>query len=339
MTMASDPTISVVICTHNRAAALRETLVSLGKVRVRHAWKVELLVVDNASTDDTAAVVRDAKLPNMEVGYFFEPKKGKSNALNSALARTRGELILFTDDDVSIAESWMEQMVSTFAQLGCDAAVGKITLAPHLERPWMNRRHLWWLASPDAQPAATPELIGANMGFRRSVLQRVPGYDPELGPGALGLGEEALFGGQLVEAGFKIGYAERAAVVHAPDASRLKRSDWLDLARKHGRQEAYIDYHWNHIGIAAPRLKWVWNLLKLGTRRLLQPPPALNAEGCPDWEMCYARDVEKLRHYCVERRRPRNYARRGLVKLNGEPRMNGALGTGSALEASKVAVR
>ena len=337
--MASDPTISVVICTHNRAAALRETLVSLGKVRVRHAWKAELLVVDNASTDDTAAAVREAKLPNMEVGYFFEPQKGKSNALNAALAHTRGELILFTDEDVTIAENWMEQMVAAFAQLSCDAAVGKITLAPHLVRPWMNRRHLWWLASPDAQPAGTPELIGANMGFRRAVLQRVPGYDPELGPGALGLGEEALFGGQLMAAGFKIGYAEYAAVVHAPDASRLKRGDWLDLARKHGRQEAYIEHHWSHVRISAPWLRWVWNSLKLAARRLLQPPPALEAEGCSDWEMCYARDVEKYRHFCIERRRPRNYTLRGLSKLGAKPGVDTSVVAGAALNEGGVVGR
>lgn len=316
--MAADPTISVVICTQNRAAALRETLISLGKVRVRHAWKAELLVVDNGSTDNTATVVREAKLPNLEVNYFFEPRKGKSNALNAALARTRGELILFTDDDVTIAESWIEEMISAFAQQGCDAAVGKITLAPHLVRPWMNRRHYWWLACPDAQPAGTPELIGANMAFRRAVLERVPGYDPELGPGALGLGEEALFGGQLLAAGLKIGHADRASVVHAPDASRLKRRDWLDLARKHGRQEAYIEYHWKHVAPSAPKLRWLLNSLKLGVRRLLQRPPAMDAEGCSDWEMCYARDVEKLRHFCVESSRPRNYALHGLIKLKGQ---------------------
>lgn len=336
--MASDPTISVVICTQNRASALRETLASLAKVHVRHAWQAELLVVDNGSTDDTAAVVREAKLPNLAVNYFFEPHKGKSNALNAALARTKGDLLLFTDDDVTVAENWMEQWVTAFAQLGCDAAVGKITLAPHLVRPWMNRRHMWWLACPDAQPTATPELIGANMALRRGVLQRVPGYDPELGPGALGLGEEALFGGQLVAAGFKIGYAERAAVVHAPDASRLKRRDWLDLARKHGRQEAYIEYHWNHVVPGALWLKSVWNSLKLGGRRLLQPPPALDAEGCSEWEMCYVRDLEKLRHFRVERRRPHNYALRGLVKLEGKlagdiaPAAGAILKTGGAAQ-------
>jgi len=316
--MAADPTISVIVCTRNRAAALRETLASFAKVHVHHVWKAELLVVDNGSTDDTASVVRDAKLPNLEVNYFFEPRKGKSNALNAALPRTRGELILFTDDDVTVGENWMEHWVAAFAQQGCDAAVGKITLAPHIMRSWMNRRHTWCLAAPDAQPVGNPELIGANMAFRRSVLQRVPAYDPELGPGALGLGEEALFGAQLVAAGLKIGYAERAAAIHAPDASRLKRRDWLDMSRKQGQQEAYREYHWNHINPGAPRLRWVWNSLKLGVRRLVQRPAALDAEGCSDWEMCYVREVEKQRQFCIERRRPRNYALHGLVKLGGK---------------------
>lgn len=337
--MSQAPTISIVICTRNRAAALRQTLASLGRVRVRAEWKPELLVVDNASSDDSAVVVREAKLSNLEVVYFHEPRPGKSNALNAALARTRGDLILFTDDDVDMAADWLEQMVAAFAELGCDAAVGRITLAPHLHRSWMNRRHSWWLACPDEQPAGTPELIGANMGFRRAVLQRVAGYDPELGPGALGLGEEALFGGQLVQAGFKIGYAFRAQVVHAPDASRLKRCDWLDLARKHGRQEAYIDYHWHHVTGSCRWLRWLWVSAKLHLRRVLQPPPKLDEEGCPDWEMCYAADVEKFRQQAIEQRRPRNYARHGLIKLAGERGPAAERTSGLAFDAKKAAVR
>lgn len=310
---------SILICTCNRSSALRQTLETLRKVRVPAGLKAEVIVVDNASTDDTAAVVRSVTFPNMAARYVYEGKRGKSNALNTGLAMAQSEIILFTDDDVFIPEDWLEQMAACFGNDQCDAVVGKITLAPELQRPWLSERQKLWLACVDFQSNGSTALIGANMGFRRSVLERVPAYDPELGPGALGLGEESLFGSQLVEAGFKIKFAPTAVVVHFPEKSRLKRSQWLDTARKKGRQEAYIQYHWEHADISAPRLKWLWYQIKLHARRIFQPPPPLDSEGCPAWEMSYVTHIEMCKQFLVESRRVRNYSKWGLLKRNLKP--------------------
>jgi hypothetical protein len=56
--------------------------------------------------------------------------------------------------------------------------------------------------------------------------------------------------------------------------------------------------------------------MKLKLRRWFQPPPPLEAEGCPRWEWSYVREMAFYRQYCIERRRPRNYTKRGLEKLN-----------------------
>jgi len=277
---------------------------------------VELIVVDNASSDETPAAVESAELPGIDVRYMYEGNRGKGHALNRGLANARGDLILFTDDDVVVAEDWLEQMVVALCGGGCDAATGEIALAPHLARPWLSPTHRWWLASSAGAQLheGHRELIGANMGFRRAVLERVPQFDAELGPGALGLGEDTLFGWQLVQAGFKIQYTTQARAVHQLDASRLRRRNWLNEARKHGRTEAYQLYHWEHGAIAAPRLRWLsfWSKLQLG--RLLQRPPGLDEEGCPRWEMSYVQNMEICKQFMIERRRPRNYSRRGLVK-------------------------
>jgi glucosyl-dolichyl phosphate glucuronosyltransferase len=324
--MASDLSISVILCTRNRASGLEYALAALGNVKVPAKWKVEVIVVDNASTDNTAAVAQNAKLQKMEVRYLFEPKKGKANALNSGLAQAQSEIILFIDDDVLVAEDWLEQIVAPLLNNKCDAVTGQITLAPELMRSWMTPMHRWWLASSiDAQAhGGSRELIGANMGFRRSVLKRVPAFDPELGPGARGLGEDTLFGWQLVEAGFKIEYVPQAAIIHQLDSSRLRRFYWIDDARKRGRTEAYMTYHWEHLGIKNPRLVWLFFWIKLWIERFFKPLPKLEDEGCPRWEMGYIWRMELCKQFCLDRQHPRNYTRRGLVKNKPSQNASGA---------------
>jgi hypothetical protein len=69
----------------------------------------------------------------------------------------------------------------------CDVVVGPIALAENLFRPWISVGYKGFLAVFDFESGPL-EMVGANAGFRRSVLERVPAFDPELGPGALGLG-------------------------------------------------------------------------------------------------------------------------------------------------------
>ena len=312
----SERWVSIIVCSCNRAAALKNTLEALGKIRLPSELSTELLVVDNGSTDDTAGIVKNSILRNMQVRYLFEARKGQCYARNAGLASARGDIILFTDDDVTPREDWAMEMIRPLLDGTCDAVTGQITLAPNLKRQWLTPAHRWWLASShDAKPHnGIRELIGANMGFRRSVLDRVPVFDTELGPGALGFGDDTLFGWQLSEAGVRIGDAPSAGVIHHLAPSRLRRTEWLSAARSRGRSQAYMRYHWEHSDIQYPRLRQLYYFIKLKLRRLVQRPPPLENEGCPLWEMSYVLQIEKCRQFRLERRRPRNYGRHGLTK-------------------------
>lgn len=304
---------SVIISSSNRAVALENTLRTFGEVVIPPGWDAELIVVDNASKDHTAKVVRECQLKNFAVRYLYEGRAGKSNALNAGVAAAQGEALLFTDDDVAPAKDWLEKIATPILNGEYEGVIGKIQLAENLSRPWIKQDHEMALAAFDANGRQVTELIGANMGLHRSVFQRIPGFDPELGPGTSGFGEETLLSWQMTQAGLRLGSVS-AAVVHHPDVSRLLRTEWLKGARRRGSSLAYILHHWQHGEVKQPLVRYYYLSAKLAFRRLLQPPPALNEEGCPPWEMSYVAEMAMCRQFLQECRRPRNYARHGLKK-------------------------
>jgi len=307
--------VSVIICTRNRAASLDRTLASLEEVIIPAGRSCEILVVDNGSTDQTAKVVREHSSARIPLRYVSESAPGLSRARNAGLAAAQGEIILFTDDDVAPAKDWLEKMSRPLLERECDGAVGRVELAKEVCRPWMTKTHKGGLAFFDGPGDRPLEFLGANMGFHRSVLERVPAFDPEIGAGALGVFEDTLFSWQLVEAGFRLRYIPEASVTHYPDPERLKYRHALAASRTFGASKAYILHHWRHENVSLPRLRNCYYGFKLGLCRLLKPPRPLDAEGIAPWEMNYVAEIEKNRQFLIERRRPRNYSKRGLWKL------------------------
>ncbi len=302
---------SIIICTRNRADNLAKTLASFDGLAVPAGLQAEMLVVDNNSTDHTVAVLRQHQAGKIPLRYLLQTSPGKSRCLNAALAASSSELLLFTDDDVVPAKDWLQQLTEPLLHRKCDGVAGRVDLAEDLRRPWMTKNHLLVLAVFDGQPL---QFVGANMCLHRSVLDRVPEFDRELGPGALGFGEETLFSWQMAEAGLCLEYNPKASVIHHPELSRLLRSSWLSNGRKHGASLAYLKHHWLHEKLPSPRLRYFYLALKLRLRRSLQPPTPLQADGIAAWEMSYVGEMEMCRQYQIERRRSRNYSKRGLRK-------------------------
>jgi glycosyltransferase involved in cell wall biosynthesis len=164
--------VSIIICTCNRAAFLRETLAALGELHVPSEYSCEVLLLDNASTDDTARVVQECALPNMALRYILEPQRGKCRALNRGLEAAGGDIILFTDDDVRPPRDWVAGMCAPIAG-GEMVAAGGVRIAPHLQRPWMQELHRIWMASTEHLTRDAPEsAVGANFAFSRRVLEK-----------------------------------------------------------------------------------------------------------------------------------------------------------------------
>ncbi len=309
--------VSIIICTRNRASSLARTLDALGRVTIPANMTGEILVVDNASTDDTAAIVAGAQGdPRMPVRYLREPCGGQSYARNTGLAAANGNIIVFTDDDVIPAADWLVKLCFPISSGEADAVTGRIRLAPHLEHSWMTDYHRAWLASTDSlDPKDPSRMIGANMAFSRAVLAKVPAFDPELGPGAIGFGDDTLFSLQLRQAGYRIAAALNAEVEHHFDERRLANSQWLENARKMGRTDAYLSYHWENADWVNPRR----HLLKAAVRRFMAFDALLPRAHPPERLLLATRHLHACLQYLRERRRSRNYTTRGLVRLVPDP--------------------
>jgi glycosyltransferase involved in cell wall biosynthesis len=256
--------VSILICTKDRAAALRDTLSSLARVAVPRGWKVELLVVDNGSRDGTREVVQGARFGFGTPRIESEIVPGVASARNRCLDKATGEVLLWTDDDVRLPRDWIEKMVRPIQEGRMDAVAGGVCLAFGRKREWMGRCLRSWLASSEGLSDGRPgRMIGANMAFHRRVLSSKVRFDPVLGPGALGMGEETLFSYQIEKCGFVIGSAFDVVVEHAFDCGRLCPSGFAKLAYSMGRSEAYIAHHWHGVDTRGAFWKRADALLRL----------------------------------------------------------------------------
>ncbi|MEO7099854.1 MAG: glycosyltransferase family A protein [Luteolibacter sp.] len=306
---------SIIIVTRNRAEDLKHTLQAMRHVVVPEGLKAEILVVDNGSSDETAAVVKSCEPGNIPVRYTIEPRPGQTHGRNRGLAETHGQMILFTDDDVRPPPDWLSGMCEPLAEGKADAASGGVRLAPTLQRPWMTSMHRSWLAATDWITKGAPQsMVGANMAFSREVLNKVPGFDSELGPGASGFCDDHLFAMQLSAAGCRIHDRTAFVIEHHFDPSRLTRASWLSAAEKRGASEAYVGHHWEHWGCRLGRVRLLLASRKLAAWRN-NHPDRMTVEGCTEDELNLIYQLAMIKRHVEEHGRKRKYEFHGLVKL------------------------
>ena len=226
--------LTVAICTWNRASLLARALDRLGQARSPSAaW--ELIVVDNGSTDGTAAVLeRFAR--RLPLRVVAEPRLGLSRARNAAVAAATGDYILWTDDDVLVDERWLLAYEAAVARWP-DAAVFGGPIRPEFEAPppawlldvWDDVADAFAVRDLGTEPLAldgegkTP--YGANYLVRTREQRRIP-YDPALGRKGHGgrLGEETALIRALLQGGATGWWVPEAVVNHWVPRSRLRVS-------------------------------------------------------------------------------------------------------------------
>jgi len=275
--------VTVAICTWNRAELLRQTLEQMCALRIPENVEWELIVVDNNCTDATPDVVASFA-DRLPVKHVVETRQGQSNARNRAMDIARGDLLVWTDDDVLVDSDWVAEYVAA-SERWPDAGFfgGLIT-------PWFEIDPPSWFESNtrvlegvmvirDLGPreyrfnaGETP--YGANMAFRRQAFESQR-FDPNLGL----VGDNAVrfdemeYCRALERAGFWGVWVPGAKVRHFVVARRMTleyvwkhfEGDGRGLTRIRGRsagQPLFGAPRWLYRQYASAKLDYWWKRVR-----------------------------------------------------------------------------
>lgn len=243
---------SLAICTYNRATLLRQALQSLADSKAP-ADQWELLLIDNNSRDGTSVAAHSFH-DRLPLRYIFERKQGLSLARNRALRECRGDVVLFTDDDLTFDKDWLLRYDQAFSSKQAAGWFGGRILPrwPNGCPKWLHDESMALISGllvrydlgPGDRPygVSDPAPFGASFALRRGVFEQVGGFRPDLGVrgDSPGRGEEAEYFRRVQSAGHDGYYVGGASAWHWQDTARFQ---WLYLYR-YGIQK----------GIAAARM-------------------------------------------------------------------------------------
>lgn len=236
--MRSPPAYTVVVATCGDSPHLLPTLDRVRGQMGGLGVPGELVVAVNDHSEAVPRERREALVAACDV-LLYEPRHGKSHALNRAVRAARGDVVAFIDDDALPEPGWLSALVGPMLADAALAGVGGrvIPVLPERGVPgWYRRlvrgRQGYFLgpvhdlgdARKDYRAERQNEMpLGTNSAFRRELLVEI-GYAPELGPnrveGTRG-GEDLLMAKRILDRGLRVVYEPRALVLHPVDTPRL----------------------------------------------------------------------------------------------------------------------
>ncbi len=117
----TDPVVSIIIPTFNRAKKIEA---SISRALAQTYPNIEVIVIDDGSTDETELVVTTFVRKDRRVHYFKIPNSGISAARNKGAKEARGEFIAFIDDDDELMPSYLETILPRFR--ASDSKIGAV---------------------------------------------------------------------------------------------------------------------------------------------------------------------------------------------------------------------
>lgn len=173
-------TLSIVICTFNRASLLKLALDSIEKQTIA---PYEVLVIDNKSKDNTKDVVEcfQKSIPNLK--YYHEKNIGLSHARNRGIKESSGDYLAYIDDDCVLPNNWVDLAYQIIENKNPDVFGGPVFPFYEKRKPtWFIDKYLTYeFGSSPRKLNHYETLIGCNFIIRKSVIEKIGKFRVDLG--------------------------------------------------------------------------------------------------------------------------------------------------------------
>lgn len=268
--------LSVVICTHNRADNIPTVLASLFSQKLGQDQQLEIIVVPNGCSDDTVNVLRDLIRQSPVPLICSELKEGNlSAARNTGVNTASNSVIAFLDDDVRVLPDWAINMGHVFASDHVDIVGGKVELwFRDIDEPdWLDHYHRRLLSEnirgEELRHASVADILGCNFAVRKELFSQLAGFNSELGRQAQkkSAGEEADFVYRALGQGYRAWYAPSVRVEHLVTAERLTADYLCKCAFGAGR--AYSSIYTGESYDVERILDLATQLIEIGTKEAI----------------------------------------------------------------------
>jgi glycosyltransferase involved in cell wall biosynthesis len=133
-----EPFLSIVIPAYNEAERIVSTLEKIRDYARSKPFSVEVIAVDDGSTDRTPELLREFELASKRL-FRNEPNRGKGYSVRRGVLEAQGQFVLFTDADLSSPIGEADKLLAALESSGGDAAVGSRALQRELigvHQPW-----------------------------------------------------------------------------------------------------------------------------------------------------------------------------------------------------------
>ena len=292
--MSVTPFISLIIPTYNRSALLRQTVETF-LAQDYPADKWELLLVDNASTDDTWSVITKLASRDDRIRGLKESRKGAHFARNSGALAAKGEILYFTDDDMLAEPNLLSAIVEGFeADPKVASVTGKVLPRWDTEPPVWVLEHcrnallsLNDLGESLIVSDDDPGVFSCHQAVKRDAFMRAGGFNPDTNAGAFTGDNETGLNIKIKQLGFRFAYVGSAVTHHMIPKSRMTQSYLNSRMADQGFCDSYTDYRAIHPGKARLARRIVAHSV-LGGLTLLKAA-AHKASGDSRWRLDLAR--------------------------------------------------
>lgn len=242
------PLVSVIICSYNRARYIATALQSLYEQTAAKDL-FEVIVVDNNSHDNTEEVCHSflEKHPDMLATYMTERSQGSSFARNAGAHVSKGEFLVFMDDDADARPDFIANIIRFFKEIPNAGGGGGRIIPKYIpeEPKWMSHFVSSLVGNFNYSDKRTPFREGkypleSNMAVKREAFFKINGFNTDL-PGVKGTlrigGEGKDFFYRLIAAGYTIHYDPSICVEHVVETQKLTREYMYRVASGIGRGE------------------------------------------------------------------------------------------------------